>query len=182
MKIKNYYKHFKTILKHKYYVFQACNECGITWRGIKHDISKLSPAEFFEYANNYEEGKSPVNVAKEKYGYSKAWLHHRGRNAHHWTYWIDLDISDFKMKPLKMPYWDVVEMICDWIGASKAYSKERWTPDANWEWYQNNKNKMELHKDTRKLVEEMLCHLANLPFDSVCFMIKNNIWYQWYLK
>ena len=41
------------------------------WRGIKHDISKFSPAEFFECANNYVEGKTPLAVIKEKYGENK---------------------------------------------------------------------------------------------------------------
>lgn len=68
MKFKNYWLHFKTILKHKWYVFLACKDCGIMWRGIKHDLSKFSLTEFFEYANNYTVGKSPVDVAQKNMG------------------------------------------------------------------------------------------------------------------
>lgn len=85
MQLKNCCNHLLTVLRHKYYVFQACKDCGIIWRGIKHDLSKLSFTEFLEVANHYEKGRTPLAVVKEKYGYSKAWLHHKGHNTHHWA-------------------------------------------------------------------------------------------------
>ena len=124
MKVKNYWLHLKTIIKHKWYVFWACKDCGIWWRGIKHDLSKFYPLEFIEYAENFSIGKSPVDTCKKKYGYCKSWQHHKGHNSHHWQHWIDF--IDGKPIALKMPYWDVVEMICDWIGAGKAYNQNKW--------------------------------------------------------
>lgn len=41
-----YFKHFKTIVKHKWYVMKFCFKCGLYWRGLVHDLSKFSFAEF----------------------------------------------------------------------------------------------------------------------------------------
>ena len=46
--IKNAIKHFKKICIHKYWVFHYCKMTGITRQGIKHDMSKFSPIEFWE--------------------------------------------------------------------------------------------------------------------------------------
>jgi hypothetical protein len=32
---------------------------------------------------------SPNNVQREVEGVAAAWLHHKGRNKHHYEYWID---------------------------------------------------------------------------------------------
>ena len=32
---------------------------------------------------------SPIDREKEVLGYSLGWLHHKGRNKHHWEYWLD---------------------------------------------------------------------------------------------
>ena len=125
MIIKNAFKHFKTITTHKYYVFQACWKAGIPWQGITHDLSKYSPTEFFNNIKYYKDGVSPVDVAKKEVGYSMAWMHHRGRNPHHYEYWIDY--LDDGGKPIPIPYKYAVEMVCDYIGAGKAYNKEKWT-------------------------------------------------------
>jgi hypothetical protein len=181
MKLKNYYKHLKTILRHKYYVFLACKDCGITWRGIKHDLSKFSPYEFLGVAKHYIEGKTPLAVIKEKYGYSKEWLHHKGRNTHHWAYWIYLDTCENPVTAIKMPYYDVIEMICDWIGASKAYNKGKWTNDSNWEWYKKNKDEMILHDDTRKMVEDVLLSIKVFGWHNTSNLMKyKEIGYEWY--
>lgn len=175
MIFKNCWLHFKTIIKHKWYVFLACKDCGIIWRGIKHDLSKFSPTEFFEYANNYTVGKSPVDVAKEKYGYCKAWLHHRGRNTHHWEYWVD---NLYKGgEPIKMPYLDLVEMLCDWMGASKAYNPSRWTQSSNYEWWLNKKTNIKVHGDTYNFIELALKNLKDYGWKWTAEWLKNRAMY-----
>ena len=119
------YKHFKLVCRHKWYVFLASCEAGIPIRGFFHDISKFSPIEFFNSAKYYTGNRSPIDNEKDEKGYSLAWLHHRGRNPHHWEYWID-NLSDGGIA-LRIPYKYVKEMICDWIGAGKAYNKNNWT-------------------------------------------------------
>ena len=74
----NIIKHFKLVCTHKKYVFLNCKKAGLFWAGIKHDLSKFSPIEFLESVKYYDGTKSPIDVCKQKHGYSKAWLHHKG--------------------------------------------------------------------------------------------------------
>ena len=52
-------------------------------------MSKYSPTEFWVGAKYYQGDRSPNNAEREDIGYSSAWLHHKGRNKHHYEYWID---------------------------------------------------------------------------------------------
>ena len=78
-----YLKHFKTVCKHKYYVFKECAACGLFWQGLVHDLSKFSPVEFASSAKYFQGNRSPIDAEKEAIGYSTAWLHHKGHNKHH---------------------------------------------------------------------------------------------------
>ena len=86
-------KQFNTVTKHKWIVFKLCIKAGIPLHGIIHDLSKYSPAEFWEAAKYYNGIKSPIVYARNENGYSKAWLHHKGRNKHHFEYWYDDQIQ-----------------------------------------------------------------------------------------
>lgn len=112
--------HWKTIRTHRKWVRYYCNLAGIPWRGWKHDLSKYSPTEFFESAHYWTGTSSPINEAKKQQGYSRAWLHHRGRNPHHWAYWADNFSEGLTVYP--MPMNDFVEMVCDFLAAGRAYS------------------------------------------------------------
>jgi hypothetical protein len=116
---KIYWKHFKVIIKHKWYVFKECFKHGLYWQGIMHDLSKFSITEFSESAKYFQGNKSPITASKEKNGYSYAWLNHKAKNKHHWDYWVDF----VKGLPVavNMPDKYIKEMACDMIGASKAY-------------------------------------------------------------
>ncbi len=118
-------KHFKVITKHKIEVMKACFKAGLYWQGITHDLSKYSIAEFVNSAKYFQGDSSPIDAEKIAKGYSYVWLHHRGRNPHHWEYWLD----NFSKgtQPVKIPFKYCIEMICDWIGAGKVYSKDKWS-------------------------------------------------------
>lgn len=113
-------KHWKTVRTHRKWVRHYCRLAGIRWRGWKHDLSKYSPIEFFESARYWSGFSSPINEAKKVQGYSRAWLHHRGRNTHHWAYWTD-NFSE-GLTVYCMPKNDFVEMVCDFLGAGHAYN------------------------------------------------------------
>ena len=81
--ITNAIKHFNLINRHRWLVFKLCCKAGIPYRGLVHDLSKYSFTEFWESAKYYNGNMSPILFAKKKQGYSKAWLHHKGRNKHH---------------------------------------------------------------------------------------------------
>ena len=72
--------HFKTITKHKILVAKGCFKVGLYCQGIMHDMSKYSPTEFIPGAKYYQGNQSPNNIERRKYGISRAWLHHKGRN------------------------------------------------------------------------------------------------------
>ena len=78
------FKHFKTITKHKFYVMKLCFRFGLYKQGLKHDLSKYSWTELVTSAKYYLGYKSPNSNERDTIGYSSAWLHHKGRNKHHW--------------------------------------------------------------------------------------------------
>lgn len=121
-----YWKHLKTICKHKWIVFKECAACGIFWQGLIHDLSKFGFTEFISSARHFQGNRSPIEAEKESIGYSRAWLHHKGHNKHHWEYWADF-ASDGSIIANEIPAKYVVEMVCDWIGAGKAYNSSNWT-------------------------------------------------------
>lgn len=125
--------HWKTIRTHRKWVRYYCHLAGITWRGIKHDLSKYSPTEFFESARYWTGEDSPINHAKHEKGYSRAWLHHRGRNPHHWAYWADNFSEGFKV--YCMPCDDFVEMVCDFLAAGRAYSGDCFSYSSERAWW-----------------------------------------------
>lgn len=47
------WKHFSTITRHRHKVIVHCFMAGIFWQGLRHDLSKYSPAEFIPGAKNY---------------------------------------------------------------------------------------------------------------------------------
>ena len=99
--IKNMVLHFNLVNKHRFKVFKLCCKAGIPFRGLMHDLSKYSITEFFESAKYYNGGFSPISTCKKENGYSKAWLHHKGRNKHHHEYWYDYAAPD---KAAVIPY------------------------------------------------------------------------------
>ena len=116
------FHHLKTIGEHRSLVRKFCFQCGLYRQGLIHDLSKYSFAELIPSIRYYQGYRSPYTREKELNGYSLGWLHHKGRNKHHWEYWWDK--IDGKWQAIKMPQTYVVESICDRIAACKVYQKE----------------------------------------------------------
>lgn len=155
MKIINAIKHFNKICKHKYWVGYYCFKMGIPWRGIMHDMSKFSPVEFFESVKYYQGTSSPIDACKKDKGWSKAWQHHKGRNDHHYEYWMD--DFDHGGKPLVMPFECALEMFCDYLGAGRAYSGEKFTYESEFNWWINKKsNPLAMHPIIQNFITEGL--------------------------
>jgi len=136
-------RYFLTIINHKAAVFYACMKAGLYLQAFTHDLSKFTLAEFIEYAKYYNGEISPVDKAKSIKGYCFSWLHHRGRNPHHYEYWIDnLDNGGI---PLIIPFKYAMEMICDYIGAGKVYEKENWTFQSPLKYWNRKKETAKIH-------------------------------------
>lgn len=147
------FKYLNYVLRHKWYVFIECWKEKIIWRGIIHDLSKFLPSEFLPYAfHDFDKERDSTGYYKPTdtgdRAFDFAWLLHQKRNKHHWQFWV-LPEDDGGIKVLEMPDKYRKEMLCDWRGAGKAQGYGDNTRD----WYKKNKNKMQLHPNTRKWIE-----------------------------
>ncbi len=162
--MKKYYLHLKTVLIHKWYVLLACWSCGLYWEGLIHDLSKFSPTEFLELGKYYKQGTSPVNIARSINGVSKAWLHHKGHNKHHWQYWVDFLPNSNQGVSMEMDEKCVVELICDWVGAGKAYTKNKWSEVMLLDYWNKYNEEFLLHEKTRHNIKSKIDEIQILGF------------------
>ena len=138
-----------------------CFKVGLYKQGLLHDLSKYSPEEFWTGVYYYQGNRSPNAAEREVHGFSKAWLHHKGRNKHHFEYWIDFSIKkEDGLVGHKMPLNYVIEMVMDRIAASRIYKGKDYTDRSALEYYQREKNFIVINPETRKLLERLLSMLA----------------------
>ena len=156
------WKHFRTITYHKYLVMKGCFAVGLYRQGLTHDLSKYSPAEFLVGAKYFQGNRSPNNAEREEKGYSSAWLHHKGRNRHHYEYWIDYSTENVPggMAPVEMPPRFVAEMLMDRIAASRVYRGSSYTDRDHLDYLLSAKEPPIMHEETRKLLLKLLTMLA----------------------
>jgi len=156
------WNHFKTITYHKYLVAQGCFRIGLYRQGILHDLSKYSPTEFKVGMKYYQGNRSPNNAEREDIGYSGAWLHHKGRNKHHYEYWIDysMQAAPGSLIPVPMPDKYLAEMVMDRIAAGKVYKGKAYTDAAPLEYYLQGKDRAPIHPETARKLEHILRMLA----------------------
>ncbi len=124
--LKKVFLHLRLVNKHRFLVFKLCCKAGIPIRGILHDLSKYSPIEFWESVRYYNGEYSPIKNAKKDKGYSEAWLHHKGRNKHHYEYWYDETLPN---QTVLMPLKYFKEMVCDSMAAGMIYQGKKWTKE-----------------------------------------------------
>lgn len=150
--MKAHLKYLSYVLRHKWFVFLAGLDLKVPlWQLLVHDYTKFLPREWGPYVR-YFHGVWPRedNDAQERHDFDRAWNHHQKRNPHHWQYWL-LTMDVGTTHPLSMPDRYLREMVADWRGAGRALGK----PDTVG-WYLANYEKMILHPDTRRQVENLL--------------------------
>ena len=152
------FKHYWTVHKHRREVRKLCFKCGLYKQGLTHDLSKYSPTEFINGVKFFTGTKSPHHGEREAYGYSKAWLHHKGHNKHHVEYWQDIKEGTAVLIPMPTKYF--VEMICDRIAACKIYLGDKYTTKAPLEYYLTHRKENVYHTETRLALENYLNFLA----------------------
>ncbi|QUO32989.1 catalase [Faecalicatena sp. Marseille-Q4148] len=176
MRLANIWGHLCTITHHRHMVMRFCFCVGLYRQGLLHDLSKYSWTEFKVGCKYYQGTRSPNNAEREETGYSKAWLHHKGRNRHHYEYWID-----YSMKPgegmigLEMPVNYVIEMFLDRIAASKTYERDAYTDRSPLKYYEQGAVGMMIHPKTRKLLKHLLEMLAEKGERKTFSYIRNTI-------
>lgn len=157
--------HLKTITDHKLLVMKHCFQVGLYRQGLMHDMSKYMPSELLMGFMYYDDGKSsPNNGERTHKGYSYAWMHHKGRNRHHFEYWLDYSLQfskdKFPMEPVQMPRKYVAEMLMDRISASKNYNKESYTDMDPLTYFERGRGQYMIHPQTKKELHGMLRILA----------------------
>lgn len=155
--------HLRTINHHKFLVMRHCFKVGLYKQGLLHDLSKYSPTEFRVGCKYYQGTRSPNNAEREATGYSTAWLHHKGRNKHHYEYWIDYSENPGEgIVGQKMPMKYVYEMLMDRIAASKTYMGKNYTDQAPLDYYEKGAAKLGnmIHPETAATLHRLLVMLA----------------------
>ncbi len=154
-----YTKYAESLKLHISCVVEAWVETlGLDYGEIEyHDESKWHPDEFQFYAKHFYGGGDPV-------GFSRAWLHHLHNNPHHWQYWMFPDGWSMKDSNvvdgcLPMPANCIMEMVADWMGASKAYTGE-WNMTV---WLDKNFCKVKLHPASMYAAKNILLELGYNP-------------------
>lgn len=176
--IGNVLGHLRTINHHKLLVMKGCFKVGLYKQGLLHDLSKYSPSEFLVGCRYFQGNRSPNNAEREDTGVSSAWLHHKGRNKHHYEYWIDYSLDRSKgIVGMKMPVRYVVEMFVDRIAASKTYQKENYQESYPLEYFDRGAARLGdmIHPETAALLRSLLVMLAEKGEDETCAYIRREI-------
>ena len=166
-----FFGHLNTVRSHRALVKKFCFKCGLYKQGFLHDLSKYSPVEFWNGVKFYTGTSSPHVKERATYGYSKAWLHHKGCNKHHAEYWQDIS-SDGTTKPIPIPIEYLIEMFCDRIAATKIYLGDKFTNSAALDYYRTHYNENNFHPDTREQLEYWLVHVAAVGIDKTLIELK----------
>lgn len=153
MKLRNIIGHFKVVTKHRWIVFKLCVKVGEPWRGLVHDLSKYSLTEFLEGVHYFNGKHSPIMDCKREKGYSKAWLHHFGRNKHHAEYWVD-ETAPTPYPIIPYPY--VAEMICDKIATGMVYNGKDFTNQTEIEYWRKEKEKIKINPQVSNVITDIL--------------------------
>lgn len=173
MLLHNLIHHYITITKHRHKVIYHCFRAGIGFQGLFHDLSKYSLTEFKEGIRYYQGTRSPNEGAREANGYSLAWMHHKGRNKHHFEYWTDYSKTSHQLEPVEMPLKYVVEMFCDRVAASKIYGRDKYNDSYALNYYVNKEKVRRVHPATGELIKNLLTMLSEKGEDYTFKYIRN---------
>ena len=155
------WQHFKTITHHRRLVRKGCFKVGLYWQGLTHDLSKYTPAEFSVGARYYQGTRSPNAAERELKGYSESWMHHKGRNRHHFEYWTDMNRETRRYEAVPMPRRFLAEKVMDRIAACKTYQGEKYTDGSALAYFENSAVRELLHPQTRQELTYLLTMLRD---------------------
>ncbi len=164
-----------TITRHRWLVRQGCFRIGLYWQGLVHDLSKYAPTEFLVGARLYQGNRSPNAAERDEKGYSEAWMHHKGRNRHHWEYWTDMHPLTKRYEAVPMPRKYLAEMVMDRRAACMVYQGEKYTSGSALEYYLKSKERLLMHEKTKQELEYILTMLRDKGEEATFLYIKENV-------
>lgn len=144
--------HFRTVTHHRHLVCQGCFQVGLYWQGLTHDLSKFSLTEFWPGVRYFQGSRSPNAAEREDKGYSQAWMHHKGRNRHHYEYWTDININSNcpDYIPIPMPRRYLAEMVMDRRAACMTYQGKAYRPDSALRYFERSRDRLSMHPQTKQ--------------------------------
>ena len=169
------WQHFKTITYHRLLVCQGCFRVGLYWQGLTHDLSKYSPTEFLVGARLYQGNRSPNAAEREIKGYSEAWMHHKGRNRHHYEYWTDMHPETKRYEAVPMPRKYLVEMVMDRRAACMVYQGKNYHPGSELEYLQRSKERLLMNEKTLRELGFILTMLQDEGEEKTFDYLKNHV-------
>ena len=170
-----FFQHFMTITKHRWLVRGGCFRVGLYWQGLTHDLSKYSPQEFWRGVRYYQGICSPHTAERRENGFSQAWMHHKGRNRHHFEYWTDINRQTRRYDAVPMPRKYLVEMVMDRIAAGKTYRGTAYTDAAAYEYFAGSLEKELMHPQTKQELEFLLTILRDEGEAALFTYIRNSV-------
>jgi hypothetical protein len=174
--IQNAKAHFLVITRHKWEVMKGCFKVGLYWQGLTHDLSKYSPTEFCIGVYYFQGGKRSPNAAeRELKGGSTAWMHHKGRNKHHYEYWSDVSREKGHYVCQDMPTKYFVEMVMDRMAASKIYKGEEYNDSVPLQYLHTGLEKEIMNPKTYKKLENIFIMLAEKGENYTYRYIRRNL-------
>lgn len=169
------WQHFKTITHHKWLVLCGCFRVGLYWQGLTHDLSKYSPTEFWIGARYYQGTRSPNAAEREEKGYSEAWMHHKGRNRHHYEYWTDLNPQTRRYECVEMPRKYLTEMVMDRRAACMTYQGKAYTDASALEYLEKSRERTIIHPHTLKQLQYILEMLRDQGEEKTFRYLRENV-------
>ena len=169
------WQHFKTITHHKLLVMAGCFRVGLYWQGLTHDLSKYTPTEFWVGAKYYQGTRSPNAAEREERGYSTAWMHHKGRNRHHYEYWTDLNKETGRYESVPMPRKYLVEMIMDRRAACMTYQGSAYTDASAWEYFAKSRERKLMHPRLEQELTFLLQMLRDKGEEETFWYLKEEV-------
>lgn len=174
-------EHLHTVNRHRRLVRHYCFRLGLYWQGLTHDLSKYSPTEFWRSCKYYQGYRSPNDQERIETGQSLSWLHHKGRNRHHFEYWLDYQIQPdgrIAVGGGKMPKKYVAEMFCDRIAACRVYQGENYTDASPYDYYERARQRKIgnlIHPDTSALLGRWLLLFKEQGEEVACRQIRQEL-------
>lgn len=156
----NAWRHFLTITHHRWLVRNGCFRVGLYWQGLTHDLSKYSLTEFRAGVKYFQGTRSPNAAEREHKGYSEAWMHHKGRNPHHFEYWTDMNLKSRQYEAVLIPRKYLVEMVMDRRAACMVYEGRKYHPSSALEYLERSRDRALMHPETLRQLTYILKMLA----------------------
>jgi hypothetical protein len=127
----------------------------VSWRRLlAHDLSKLSRAELMPYAWNFANRERSRD--KPDPAFAAALRHHYEHNDHHPEHFACAEDGTFG----RMPDEAVVEMVIDWMAASRAYEGTWPCCGGHWRWLEHSWEQLRLHPANKALAGAIVCLLG----------------------